>query len=591
MFWRFVFVLALVGLAGCGKKSGETTARKSDAPLPEPPLIAQCEPGQYGGRLVIATPGDPKTFNPVTANETTSTDIIRYLFGSLTGLDMMSQEVLPSIAESWTVEADQKTWTFRMRKGVLWSDGKPLTADDVVFTWNDVIYNPKINNVTRDLFQIRGTNFTVSKVDDHTIRAVTPDVYAPMVLNFGGTPIMPKHMLAAAVQEGRFESAYGINTAPKDIVGSGPYQIQEYKPGQHVILERNPYYYAVDSKKQRLPFIDKLVWTIVPNFNTVSLRFLRGESDLNDVVRPDEVARYQEEERKGRIKVFDLGSDLRPTLLWFNQNTNVNAKTGAPLVAPHKLKWFRNQKFRQAISYAIDRESVVKSVYAGRAVPNYGILTPANKRWFNPNIATYPFNQEKAKSLLSEIGIRDRNGDGILEDDAGNKIEFTLNTNTGNETREKISVLVQEDLKRLGIQLTFQPLDFNALIDRMDVSFDYDAMLLAIGGDSIDPSSGMNVWKSDGFTHMWFPRQKSPSTEWEARLDELMNLQITTLKYEERKKYFDEVQAILADQVPVIAIVAPRAYAAIRSDVGNVKPTPVGTTRVSWNAEELFFKK
>jgi peptide/nickel transport system substrate-binding protein len=592
MIWRFLLpVSLLVVIAGCGKKSSETTAPKSDAPLPEPPLIANVEPGQYGGRLVIAEFGEPKTFNPVTANESSSTDIIRFLFGSLTMLDLATQEVGPYIAESWSVAEDQKTWTFKMRKGVLWSDGKPLTADDVVFTWNDVIYNPKINNVVRDLFQIRGKQFKVTKIDDYTIQAVTPEIYAPMVLNFGSVLIVPKHILAVAVQENRFESIYGINTPPEQIVGSGPYKVKEYKPGQHVMLERNPRYLGVDSKQRRLPYLNNVIWTTVPDFNAMALRTLRGESDLQDVVRPDEITRFQEEEKKGRIKLLDLGTQMEPVFLWFNQNTNVNAKTSAPFVAPHKLKWFRNQKFRQAISYAIDRDSVVKSVYAGRAVPNYGILTPANKKWYNPNIATFPFNLEKAKALLAELGIKDRNNDGILEDEAGNKVEFTLNTNTGNTVRERISVLIQEDLKRLGVQLTFQPLEFNTLIDRMNTSYEYDALLLVVGGDSTDPSSGMNVWKSEGFTHLWFPRQKTPSTEWEARLDELMDLQITTLKYDERKKYFDEVQAILAEQQPVISIVASRAYAAIRSDIGNVKPTVVSQQRVSWNAEELYFKK
>jgi peptide/nickel transport system substrate-binding protein len=591
MIWRCLFVLALVGLTSCGKKSMDTVTPKSDAPLPDPPLVANVEPGKYGGRLVIAVFGEPKTFNPITANESSSTDVIRFLFGALTTLDLATQEVGPSIAESWSVADDQKTWTFKMRKGVLWSDAKPLTADDVIFTWNDVIYNPKINNVVRDQFMIRGKQFTVTKVDDYTIQAVTPETYAPMTLNFGSVPIMPKHILAAAVKENRFESVYGVNTPPDQIVGSGPYKVKEYKPGQHVMLDRNPFYLAADSKRQRLPYINNLIWTTVPDFNAMALRTLRGESDLQDVIRADEIARFQEEEKKGQIKLLDLGTQMEPVFVWFNQNTNVNAKTGRPFVAPHKLKWFRTQKFRQAISHAIDRDSVVKSVYAGRAMPNYGIMTPANKRWHNPNIAKFPFDLAKAKALLAEIGIKDRDGDGILEDEAGNKLEFTLNTNTGNTVRERIAVLIQEDLKRLGVQLAFQPLDFNTLIDRMNTSYDYDAMLLVIGGDSTDPSSGMNVWKSEGFTHFWFPRQKAPSTEWEARLDELMDLQITTLKYEERKKYFDEVQAILAEQLPVISIVASRGYAAIRTDIGNVKPTVVSSQRVSWNAEELYFKK
>ena len=244
-------------LNGCKKSEPVPSAPSAPAPgevtavLTEPPLVAACEPGKRGGRLVIATFGDPKTFNPITENESSSRDIIRLLFVSLVDFDWQTEQVKPGLAHAWTVEPDQKTWTFKLRKGMKWSDGQPLTADDVVFTWNDVVYNPHIVNVTRDLFTIDGKIFTVSKVDDFTVRVVTPDIYAPFLEYFGGVAILPKHKLAAAVAEKKFESAYGINTPPDQLVGSGPYKLKQYKAGEFTLLERNPLYF-VDRKSTRL---------------------------------------------------------------------------------------------------------------------------------------------------------------------------------------------------------------------------------------------------------------------------------------------------------------------------------------------------
>ena len=591
MIWRTLSVLLLVGLTSCGKKSNESSGPSSEGPLPEPPLVANCEAGKRGGRLVIATFGEPKTFNPLTANESSSTDVIRYLFAGFMNFDMAKQETTPWMAESWKVEPDQKTWTFKLRKNLRWSDGQPLTADDVIFTW-EIVYDPKIKPVVADAVTIGGKKFEVTKVDDLTVRFVTPATYAPFLEAAGaGILILPKHKLAAAVKEGRFESAYGINSKPEDIVGSGPYRLKHYKPGESVLLERNPYFFEVDSKGQRLPYLDNIMWTTVPDYNAMSLRTLRGESDLQDVLRQDEAQRFEEEQQKGKVKLFDLGLRMEPMLLWFNQNTNVNPKTGQPYVSPAKQKLFRNQKFRQAVSHAIDRESIVKSAYAGRGAPAYGMYTAANKRWYNPNIATYPFDVAKAKALLSEIGVRDRNGDGLLEDESGNKIEMTLNTNSGHPVRAKMAVFIQDDLKRLGFDLTFQPLDFNVLVDKISNSFDYDSVMFFFSGDSTDPANGLNVLKSDGFTHFWFPRQTVPSTEWEARIDQLMMANVTTLDYAERKKTFDEVQAILADQLPFIAITSSRGYAAARADLRNLRPTVAGSNGLSWNIEELYFIK
>ena len=205
------------------------------------------------------------------------------------------------------MDADGKTWTYKLRRGLRWSDGQPLTADDVVFTWNDVIYNTNVVNVMVDLLTIDGKNFKVGKVDDYTVRIVTPEVYAPFEETVGDVPVMPKHVLAEAVAKKQFESAYGINTAPDKLVCNGPFRLKEFKPGQFTVLERNPYYFSIDKKGQRLPYVEKLVFTVVPNLDAMSMRFLSGETDVQELIFADQYERFQKESAKGRFKLYELG--------------------------------------------------------------------------------------------------------------------------------------------------------------------------------------------------------------------------------------------------------------------------------------------
>jgi peptide/nickel transport system substrate-binding protein len=589
-----IFSAAAFCFSGCGNKSETVSSENSmtNYPLPDPPVVANCEPGISGGRLVVSAIGDPKTFNYIMANESSSVDIDRLLFWQLLNFDVPSQEVEPGLAESWTNSPDGKTWTFTLRKNLRWSDGAPLTADDVIFTWNDVIYNTNINTVARDPFIVDGKKFTITKIDDLTIQVVTPKVYAPFLVEFGaGVPIIPKHILEKSVEDGTFSSAYGVNSKPEDIVGSGPFRLKEYKPAEYTMLERNPYFLEVDKKGQRLPYFDNIILTVVPDVNAAFLRFLSGESDEVGVP-PYEYDRFKTEADKGKFSLLDPGIGLEMNFLWFNENTNVNPKTGQPYVDLKKLKWFRNVKFRQAVSYAIDRENIIKSILSGRGVPSYGFETAGNKKWFNPNIQKYPLDTDKALALLKEIGIEKRNVDEFLTDADGNQIEFVFNTATGSDAATKTAVLIASDLQKIGMKVVFQPIEFNTLITKIDDTYDYDCILLGLQpGTSADPSDSMNVLKSDGFTHQWFPREKTPSTDWEARIDQLMDAQMQTLDYAERKKDYDEVQEILAEQVPMIFTITPMSYAAVRSDIGNVRASALSSYRVTWNAEELYFKK
>jgi peptide/nickel transport system substrate-binding protein len=359
---RLTLLAGALALAGCGKHS--SSQPNAGHPLPPSPLIAKCAPGQPGGRFVIALPTSPNTFNPLFATNTASDAITRLLFGTLVNLDLVTQEPGPGLAQSWSVAPDQKTWTFKLRPGVRWSDGQPVTAEDVVFTWNDIMYNPELNRMTYDLFRIGGRNFEVSKVDDLTVRVVTPEVFAPLVEFFGITPIMPKHVLEGAVKEKVFPMAYGMKSRSERIVGCGPYRVKEIKPGQFTLLERNPEYWVADRQGRRLPYFDEVMFTVAGGPAGDARSFLEGKSDIFETVRPENYMQFKQAASLGGFRLVDLGEGAERDFLWFNQNTGTNAQ-GKPIVNPVKLKWFRTQKFRQAVSCALDRDRIVREVYAG----------------------------------------------------------------------------------------------------------------------------------------------------------------------------------------------------------------------------------
>jgi peptide/nickel transport system substrate-binding protein len=591
IFSRFCVPAFLALFAGCGKPAAPKTPSAAAHPLPPAPLVSQAQPGQPGGRFTIALPFSPKTLNPLQAGDGVSDNIIRLLHASLLNLNWLTQEPGPGLAESWSVEPDQKTWTFKLRRGVYWSDGKPFNADDVLFTWNELMYNPDINKGTYNVFRINGKNFEITKIDDYTVRVVTPEVFAPFLEFFGTVWILPGHVLQDTTRERRFLQTYDLRSSPQKIVGCGPYRVKQIDRDTSILLERNPEYWVTDKQGRRLPYFDEVLFVFGGGRGTDAMLFVNGKSDAYEILRPELLEAFQEEAAtNARIRIVELGIGSEREFFWFNQNTN-KTPDGKALVDPVKLKWFRNEKFRQAISCSIDRERMARDVYQGRAKAVYDFISTDNRKWNNPNVPRFAFDPARARALLAEIGIQDRNNDGLVEDGDGNIVEFTLLSNKGNPAREKAARMIQEDLKKIGVKLNFEAIEFEALRQKVDNTFDYEAALMGLGGGGIDPASQLNVLKSSEDLHQWFPLQKTPSTEWEARIDALMETQMHTLDFAQRKKAFDEVQVILAEQAPMLYTISPLTYSAIRSDIGNLRPSVLTPNRVTWNMDELYFKK
>lgn len=575
---------ALLILSGCGKP--HTPINPNGHALPEPPAVSGSAPGNRGGQLVLSISASPVTFNPVQVIDQASDGVVRMLFSSLVVMDLAAQEPRPGLAESWSVEPDQRTWTFKLRNHLRWSDGTPLTADDVEFTWNSVMYDRNLNRLTFDMFHLNGQKFAVSAIDPVTVRVVAPAVFAPFLEFFGTVTILPKHLFAGPVSDGRFPESYLSNAPPERIVGSGPFRVKEIIPGKSIVLERNPEYWKVDSKGQRLPYLDTVKLVIATNPATATSLFLKGQIDALETIRAADYDQYAPEAANGGFRLEQTAS-TQNDCFWVNQNTGVDA-FGRPLVNPAKLKWFRDKRFREALSCAINRERIVREVYHGHADLIYGLVSPRDTKWFNPAAAPYVYDPERARALLASMGIRSPTGVGTATDAAGNDVEMTLYSNFDNPAREKAAHLIQEDLARAGIKLNIEMIDFRALVRKVNETLDYECALMGLGGGGTDPASQINVLKSSEALHQWFPAQKSPSTDWEARLDALTDAGIQTLDLGARKKTYDEVQAIWAEQVPMVCLASPFAYAAIRTNISNIQPSSISAYRVTWNIDELY---
>lgn len=527
--------------------------------------------GIHGGRLIFSTTSDPKSFNPVMAKETSTTAITGFLFEGLTDTAPLTLEVTPRLAKSWETE-DDKVWMFHLREDVKWSDGKPFTADDVVFTFNDLIYNPDIPTSSRDIFTIEGERIKVEKVDDYTVRFILPCVFAPF-LRALGDQILPKHKYAQLVKEGKFNFSMGLDSKPEDIVGCGPFRLKQYIPGERVILEKNPYYWKRDFCGKTLPYLDKIIFVVVQDENAALLRFMEKEIDYVGMT-PQSLAILGPRQESDNFTIYNAGPALGTNFVVLNQHPGMNPQTQKPFVEPYKLKWFQNEKFRKAVSYAIDRKKIIDIVFNSLGVAIDSPESPANKLFYNPEVIQYSHNPERARKILKELGFADRDGDGILEDAEGNKVEISFFTNGNNNLRIIMATLIKKDLENVGMKINFLPLEFNNLVTKLVATYDWEMILLGLTG-SIEPHFGKNVWSYTGTLHAW-NQSKTPIYPWEEEIEDIFNQGVRLLDDSERKKLYDRWQYIVSDKLPFIYTATGYTLYAVRNKFGNVYPTVYG---------------
>jgi peptide/nickel transport system substrate-binding protein len=540
--------------------------------------------GHYGGHLTIGQRAEPKTLNPVAATDAVSREVIGRLMGDLIEINRSTQQTEPALAKSWKISPDGRTFTLQLRKGIRFSDGHPFDADDVVFSFG-VYMDEAVASPQRDLLIIDGKPILVTKLDQYAVRFALPRPYAAAERLFDGLAMLPKHLLEKPYREGHFAQAWSLNAQAAEIAGLGPFRLKQYVPGQRVVVERNPYYWKVDQKNQRLPYLDELVFLFVGTEDAQVMRFEAGETDIISRLSSENYNLLSHEKARAGSQLADMGPSLEYNFLVFNLNDLGGKKLDE---VAGKQTWFRDLKFRQAISAAVDRESIVRLVYGARGTALWGNVGPGNKLWINSAIPHPARSVETARQLLKSAGYS-WNAAGLLLDAARRPVEFSIVTSSSNSQRMKMATLLQDDLSHLGMQVHVVPLEFRAMIDRVFQSFDYDAAIMGLGGGDADPNPEMNVWTATGTSHLWHMGETEPATNWERELDQLMQQQMVTLDYAKRKQLYDRAQQIIAENLPFIFLGTPNILASANSRVGNFHPALLDPYTL-WNADELYVR-
>lgn len=551
--------------------------------------------GEPVSQMVTSTLSDPKTFN-YAFNQEFPHVFLRTAEG-LISENSETAEIEPALAESWEISEDRLRITFTLREGLKWSDGEPLTIDDVVFTYNDIYLNEAIPTDARDILRVGESQQlpTVRKLDERRVEFTVPEPFAPF-LGTTGLPIFPAHVLRESVEtkapDGKlkFLTKWGIDTPPDQIVVNGPYKIKSYATGERVVFERNPHYWRKDETGQQLPYLDELVWQIVESQDTSLLQFRSGGLDAVGT-SPDFFSLLKREEKRGKFTIYNAGPAYGTTFISFNLNKG--KRNGKPLVDPVKSRWFNNVKFRQAVAYAIDRQTMINNTFHGLGVLQNSPISIQSPFYLPPEkgLNVYDYNLEKAKELLLSAGFK-YNNKGQLLDEEGNRVSFVAITNAENKIRVAMLAQIKQDLSKIGIEVQLNPISFSILVDKLSDSLDWECYLLGFTGGN-EPNSGANVWSVDGGLHSFNqkPQSGQPALEgrevadWEKKISDLYIQGARELDLEKRKEIYGETQRLTQEYLPAIHLVNPLSLGAVRDRFQNIKY--VALPDKFWNIHEI----
>jgi len=532
--------------------------------VPSPSRSARIPEPLPGGELRFCLHAEPKNFNPLMVAEEPD-EVVRFLTGSvLVRLNRQTQVLEPELAESWRVLDGGRQIEFRLREGVRFSDGSPLMPADVLFSLRSA-FDPALHSPAGEPFR---TNNGTPAVSQPGGRRILVSLRAPMAgveRLFDELPVTS----ARSVEK----SAH-----PEEMPVLGPFHVIQYRPGSSLLLARNPFYWKKDEAGRRLPYLDSVRLIIQQSRDLELIRFLRGEIHLINGLDAESFERLA---AKSPGEARDLGRSLESEELWFNQVAR------AP-IPDYRKQWFHSREFRRAMAQAINRADLARLVYRGHAAPAIGPVSPANLAWFNANLRVPAFDPDAALARLKAAGFT--LADSVLRDREGHAVEFSLITNSGNKSRERLAAMIQQDLAHIGVRLNVVTLDFGSLIERITRTFDYESCLLGMVNVDLDPSGEMNVWLSSASSHAWNPEQPSPQTPWEAEIDRLMRAQAVETSFVRRKVLFDRVQEIVVDEAPVVVLVDKNALSAASRSLGNLAPA-VLHPQTFWNIDRIYFRE
>jgi peptide/nickel transport system substrate-binding protein len=403
---------------------------------------------------------------------------------------------------------------------------------------------------------------------------------------FDSIAILPRHLLEEAYKSGKLAQSWGLGTSPQEIAGLGPFRLKQYVAGERITLERNPYYWRADRDGTRLPYLDQITFLFVANSDAEVIRFQAGDTDVINRISAEDYSVLESDQGPRSFHLSDLGPSLEFNFLFFNLNSVLPAQSFA---LARKQAWFREVKFRQAVSLGIDRQAISRIVYRGRGTPLWTPVTPASNFWVDTAIPHPARSVEGARKLLASARFSWKD-DGTLVDASSSPVEFSIITSASNLQRTQIATMIQADLKDLGIRVQVVALDFHSVLDRILQTHDYEAAVLGLGAGDVDPTSEMNIWRSSGNDHVWDLGEPHPATSWESEIDQLMEKQLSNMKPKDRKLLYDRVQEILAEELPIICLASPNILVGAKDQLANFKPATLDPHTL-WNSQELFFRE
>jgi peptide/nickel transport system substrate-binding protein len=550
------------------------------------------EVGRKGGRVILPLLSDPKTFNNIVADETSTTDITERLFTYIVRRNQFTLEWEPALAERWEISEDEKTVTYTLRDDLKWSDGEPLTSADFVDAVNEVYYNEAVAGAgsIRNSLNGAGGPSIWEVIDERTFSVTLPNVYAGI---FGLTQVapLPMHVFGPLLEnEGpeAIDSFWGVNADVTEIVSCGPFVVDEYVPGQRVVLGPNPHYYETDAEGTQLPYADEVVFQIIADQDTMLQNFIAGDLSYLALRGEDYGVLVDRQEELG-FTLYNVGADTATDFIAFNQNP-IEGEEDAGLEEP-MLTWLSNKTFREAMAHLVDRETIINNIAFGFGYPQYSFVPRISPYyWDGADEAAPKYDPQKAADLLDSIDYVDRDEDGFREDPNGNRISLTLSTNAGNREREAIITLFAQEASAVGIEVTPNPIDFNALVGQLTSTYDWELMVIGLTG-SLDPITGVNVYPSDGALHMIEPSQESPRRDWEKTVDEAWKTANFTTDEQQRKEGWQIIQEVWIEEMPWVFTYNAAVMHGYVNSLGNIYPHPIEDYDWEGILHRLYFQE
>jgi len=539
---KIVLMLALASLVfACTNKEGDKEKKDSKekeygvenmfggvTSVPTPPGET---PGP-GGTLIWRIGAEPGTLNPITATDAYEQLINSFILESLVGQDIKTGEIEPALAESWEVGEDKVTFTFHLRKDATFHDGHPVDADDVIHSM-DLIMDPKVDApVLRSYYSDMES---YQKIDDHTVRIRWKKPYFLALEFAGGVPVMPKHI----IDDGTDFNKHPYGRKP---IGSGPYKFVKWDTGQRIVVEKNEDYWGDK------PYLERIQWKIITG-DEVALQVLKkGEIDFLQRLSPTLWVRRASSERF--MEQFNKLYYDYPTYNYIGWNL--------------RKPMFQDKRTRQALTMLLNREVIKKEVYHNLATIADGPFFPKNG-YDDPNIESWPYDPERAKTLLAAVGWADHDNDGILDMD-GKPFRFELSFTAGVAEWERLAIIWQEDMKKVGIDMRIRTFEWAVFAENVaQWKFDACAMSWALTSKP-DPyqlwhSSQADV--SGSSNHVGFKND---------RVDALIELNRREYDAEVRKKYCREIHRIIHEEQPYTFNMVRKELSVVDKRVKNIHP-------------------